>query len=1054
MSKIRVPSRALVPIAAFLTLLALGCGIASAATGPAGLYHGMKWRLVGPFLGGRVEAVAGVPTQPDTYYFGAVVGGVWKTTDSGNTWQPIFDKTPTASIGAIAVAPSDPNVIYVGTGERAPRGDISFGNGVYRSTDAGKTWQHMGLDDTRHIGRILVDPTNPDIVLVAALGHVYGPNEQRGVFRSTDGGQTWTKVLYRNQDTGAIDLAADPRNPRQVYAALWQLRRTPWSLIDGGPGSGLYRSTDGGKTWTPLQGHGLPAGPLGRISVSVSGADGEVVYALINAEKGGLYRSDDGGDTWRLINDDQHLRQRPWYYFGVHADPQNPGKVWVLNFKLNVSTDGGKTFEQVKTPHVDNHAMWIDPRDPDRIIEGNDGGAAVTVNGGKSWSSEENQPTGQFYHVATDDRFPYRIYGAQQDRGSVAIASASRFGPISTHDWYDVAGGESGYVLPAPGNPDVVYAGSYFGNTTRYTLSTGEVQDVTPWPLNPEGQPAANAKYRFSWTSPLAFSPQDPKVLYSGSQYVLESTDAGRSWHPISPDLTRNDRSRQQLSGGPITRDNVGAEYYDVVYTIAPSPVQQGVIWAGTDDGLIQVTRDGGKHWDNVTPRGMPEWATVSLIDASTFDAGTAYAAVNAHQSDDMTPYIYRTYDFGRHWTRITDGIDAPAYVHVVREDPAHKGLLFAGTETGAYVSFDDGGHWDPLQMNLPVTSVRDLAIKDGDLIAATHGRGFWVLDDIAPLEQIAAGTAGRDAAVLFTPGIAIRTNLSSAKGGPDSGSNPPEGALLTYHLPAAAGVATMQIVDAGGTVIRTWTSKARKQDSEADDDEHESRKDDHWLDASAGSHRVNWNLRYDPPTPIRGMKPVFEAGSPVTPEVVPGTYTAELTLDGHTYRQPLTVQLDPRLKATPADLDKQLALMQDIHRDIDSDHRAFNALRDLHDQLERLAERLGEAAGTRDVAARLRSLAAESDDIAGKLVQYKAKAPKWLFMNHPGQINMRLVSLEHSVASANAAPTAQQEAVYAELHQQLQAQLARWTELRTRKIPALNATLGARGVQVISAGG
>lgn len=1029
--------RRLIPFAASLVLLASVCGAATAATGPQALYRGMRWRLVGPFLGGRVEAVAGVPSQPNTFYFGAVVGGVWKTTDAGVTWHPIFDKEPIASIGAIAVAPSDPNVIYVGTGERAPRGDISFGDGVYKSTDAGKTWRHMGLDDTRHIGRIIVDPHNPDIVLVAALGHVYGPNKERGVFRSTNGGKTWVKVLYKNENTGAIDLAADPRNPRIVYAALWQVRRTAWSLEDGGPGSGLYRSTDGGKSWKQLKGHGLPAGIWGRISVSVSGADGDRVYALINARQGGLYRSDDGGGTWKLINHDQHLRQRPWYYFGVHADPNNPGKVWVLNFKLNVSTDGGKTFKQAKTPHVDNHAMWIDPRNSDRIIEGNDGGATITVNGGKSWSSEENQPTGQFYHVATDNRFPFRIYGAQQDRGSIAIASASRFGPITTHNWYNVVGGESGYVLPVPGNPNVVYAGSYFGNTTRYTISTGEVQDVTPWPLNPEGQPAANVKYRFSWTSPLAFLPQDPKVLYAGSQYVLESTDSGRSWQRISPDLTRNDKSKQQLSGGPITKDNVGAEYYDVVYTIAPSPVERGVIWVGTDDGLIQITHDGGKHWENVTPHGMPKWATVSLIDASTFAAGTAYAAVNAHKSDDMKPYIYRTSDYGRHWTRITDGIDSPAYVHAVREDPGHKGLLFAGTETGAYVSFNDGGHWYPLKMNLPVTSVRDFAIRDGDLIAATHGRGFWVLDDIAPLEQIAAGTRALNLPVLFKPGVAIRTNLSRTKGGPDSGSNPPEGASLLYYLPNAAkdGV-TLKIVDSSGAVIHTWTSKAKKHDRQ--------------IEASAGSHRVSWNLRYDPPTPIQGLKPVFEASSPVTPTVVPGTYTAELTVGGHTYRQPVTVKLDPRLKVSAADLRKQLALMLDIHHDIGADHRAFNQLRDVHDQLKRLAKRLGDVARTKAVAAKVRSLAARADDIASKLFQYKARAPKWLFMNYPAQINVRLVSLEYSVASANAAPTAQQEAVFVELHQQLEKQLARWADLRNREIPTLNASLHARGVQVI----
>ena len=1025
-------------LAALLMLAAPVAAHAAAAPGPQPLYQGMRWRLIGPFLGGRVEAVAGVPGDPNTFYFGAVVGGVWKTSDAGNTWHPIFDNEPIASIGAIAVAPSNPDVIYVGTGERAPRGDISFGDGVYKSADGGKTWTHVGLDDTRHIGRILVDPHDPDVVLVAALGHVYGPNAERGVFRSNDGGKTWTKVLYENADTGAIDLAADPHDPRIVYAAMWQVRRTGWSLTDGGPGSGLYRSEDGGRTWRRLHGGGLPAGPLGRISVSVSGADGNRVYALINAKRGGLYRSDDGGATWKLVNGDQQLRQRPWYYFGVHADPRNPDKVWVLNFKLNVSMDGGKTFSRVATPHVDNHAMWIDPDDPQRIIEGNDGGATVTVNGGKSWSSEENQPTGQFYHVATDDRFPYRVYGAQQDRGSIAIASASRFGPITTHDWYDVAGGESGYVVPTPGNPDVVYAGSYFGDTTRYTISTGEVQDVTPWPLNPEGQPASGVKYRFSWTSPLAFSPQHPNTLYAGSQYVLQTTDAGRSWHAISPDLTRNDKSKQRLSGGPVTLDNVGAEYYDVVYTIAPSPVKDGVIWAGTDDGLIQLTRDGGKTWHDVTPRGMPKWASVSLIDASPFATGTAYAAVDAHKSDDMRPYIYRTRDYGRSWTPITRGIEAPAYVHAVREDPRQKGLLFAGTETGAYVSFDDGGRWYPLQLNLPVTSVRDFAVKDGDLVAATHGRGFWILDGIAPLEEIAAGTAAGKT-VLFKPGNAVRTNLSAAQGGPDSGSNPPGGALLYYYFDTPPqGTATLKIVDAAGNVVRSWSTAAKRA----------YRK----LDADAGSHRLAWNLRYDGPTPIAGVKPVFEAGEPVTPTVVPGTYTAALTVAGKTWRQPLTVTLDPRLTATHADLERQLELMLAIQHAIDADHRAFNELYPLQARLVALAQRLAAKGNAGNAEAAAHALAGEADAVAGKLFQYRARAPKWLFMNYPGQINMRLVSLEYSVASANAAPTAQQEAVFRELQEQLRDQLARRDAILDRKLPALNARLRKAGLAPVAA--
>lgn len=991
------------------------------------LYSAMQWRLVGPFLGGRVEAVAGVPGDPTTYYLGAVVGGVWKTADGGHSWQPIFDRQSIASIGAIAVAPSNPNIIYVGTGEPDPRGDISFGNGVYKSTDGGRTWQHLGLADTRHIGRILINPKNPDIVLVAALGHVYGPNTQRGVFRSTDGGKTWTKVLYKNENTGAIDLADDPHNPSVVYAALWQVRRKPWTLINGGPGSGLYRSTDGGRTWTHLTGHGLPKGLLGRISVSVSGADGNRVYALINADKSGLYRSDDGGKTWRLINASQKLRQRPWYYFQVRADPQDKDGVYVLNFKFNHSTDGGETFSQIATPHVDNHALWIDPGNPKRMIEGNDGGATITVNGGETWTTERNQPTGQFYHVATDSRFPYYLYGAQQDRGTVAIVNASRFDGIGPRDWYPVAGGESGYVLPTPGDPNIVYAGSYFGDLTRYNRRTGQIQDVTPWPENTEGEAAAGLKYRFSWTSPLAFSPQDPNVLYAGAQYVLKTTDGGRSWQRISPDLTRNDKSKQQLSGGPITKDNVGAEYYDVVYTIAPSPVTQGVIWAGTDDGLVQLTRDGGKTWHNVTPKGLPKWIEISLIDASHFDAGTAYLAANAHKRDDMRPYIYRTHDYGKTWTKITDGIKAPAYAHVVREDPNHKGLLFAGTETGVYASFDDGGQWQPLQLNLPITSVRDFAIKNGDLIAATHGRGFWILDDISPLEQIQNNMKSQPV-VLFAPAPAVRTSLSGYSR-PQTGENPPSGAIIDYVLnKKPAGEVTLKIIKGQNTVIRTYSSDAKHKHNR--------------LPAKPGAHRIVWNLRYAGPVPIRSATPVFEQGEPTAPEAVPGQYTVELTVAGHTYRQPLTVKLDPRLDVPRHALEAQLNLMLKLRDALSRDHRAFNRIQALRGRLRDLQQHLTNQSDAEQLVKAVSALEAKTADIAVQLFQYHAKAPKTLFMNHPGHLNMKLVSLENSVSRAIAAPTEQQQAVYRKLRTELNQQLSRWQTIKTHKLPAINRLL------------
>lgn len=641
-----------------------GSGPASVASPLAGL----KWRSIGPSRGGRVLAVAGVKQQPAVFYFGSVVGGVWKTKDAGASWQPIFDKEHIASIGAIAVAPSDPNVIYVGTGESALREDISFGDGVYKSTDAGKTWQHMGLSDTRHIGRIIVDPSNPDVVLVAAVGHAYGPNSERGVFRSTDGGKTWQKVLYKNEHTGAVDLSFDPANPRIVYATTWQVQRTPWHLESGGPGTGLYKSTDEGATWKRLTGNGLPEGVWGRLGVSA--AAGDRVYAIIDAKAGGLYRSDDGGEHWSRVSTDARLVERPWYFSAVFADPSNPDVVYVANTGFYRSSDAGASFHMVRAPHGDNHGLWIDPDDSHRMIVGNDGGASVSVNGGDSWSTQLNQPTGQFYHVAADNRFPYDVYGAQQDNESVAVASRADNGPITAHDWYVVGENESGYVVPDPVDPDIVYSGGYDGILTQYNRHTGQFHDVSPRPYDGDGQTASQVQERFTWTAPLVFSPQNPKVMYTGSQHLLRSDDAGMSWTAISPDLTRDDTSKQGTSGGPVSQDNASAEYYDLVYTIAPSPLSAGQIWGGTDDGLIQLTRDGGKSWHNVTPKGLPKWAKVSMIEASHFDAGTAYAAIDAHKLDDFRPYIFITHDYGKSWSEADAGISAPAFLRAVREDP------------------------------------------------------------------------------------------------------------------------------------------------------------------------------------------------------------------------------------------------------------------------------------------------------------------------------------------------------------------------------------------------
>ncbi|HKT26324.1 MAG TPA: hypothetical protein VJR04_17070 [Terriglobales bacterium] len=759
------------------------------------LFKGLSWRLVGPFRGGRVLAVTGSVGEPNTYYFGGVGGGVWKTTDGGITWTPMSDKEKFSSVGAIAVAESDPNVVYVGTGEACIRNNILQGNGMYKSTDAGKTWHFIGLEDTRHIGRLAVHPKNPDIVFVAALGHAYGRNTERGVFRSTDGGKTWQKVLYKDDQTGAIDVVFDPSNPSILYAALWQAYRTPYSMVSGGPGSGLYRSADGGTTWTQIKGNGFPTGVLGRIGVAVS-AEPNRVYALIEADKGGLYRSDDGGEHWRLVNDDHRFRQRAWYYTHVFTDPKNPDVVYILNTGSYRSIDGGKTFTQLATPHGDNHGLWIDPTNPKRLINSNDGGADISTDGGLHWTSQDNQPTAQFYHVIVDDQFPYHIYGSQQDNTSVGIASATNHFGIDRVDWDPVGGCESGYIAPLPKDPNIVYAGCYDGSITEFNKDLGTEREMNAWPLNPMGHGDVDLKYRFQWTAPIVISPHDRNVIYHGAQKVLMTRDRGYHWQEISPDLTRNNPQTEQSSGGPITQDNTSAEYYATVFTIAESPVQAGAIWAGSDDGLVHVTTDGGKSWADVTPKDLPDggdgpifhYARISLIEAGHFNAGTAYVAVDRHESDDWAPYAYKTTDFGKSWKRVNGDLPAGAVVRAVREDPKREGLLYAATEIGVYVSFDDGAHWRSLQRNLPMSSMRDLAVTNRDLVVATHGRAFWVMDDITPLREYQPSQANADV-TLYKPSSAYRFFGGGFGGGGRGaavGQNPPNGAIIYYSLKTA----------------------------------------------------------------------------------------------------------------------------------------------------------------------------------------------------------------------------------------------------------------------------
>ena len=1015
---------------------------------------GMKWRQVGPFRGGRVLAVAGVPGDPNIYYFGAVAGGIFKSTNGGLSWTSTFDHQSISSIGAIAVADSDPNVLYAGSGEACLRGNISYGDGVYKSTDAGRTWKNVGLKDTRHIGAVIIDPRNPDIALVAALGHAWGPNAERGVFRTADGGKTWQKVLYKDDNTGAIDVVFDPHNSNVVYASLWQVRRQPWYFNSGGPGGGLYKSVDGGLTWKQLQGGGLPEGNLGRIGIAVSGADSNRVYALIEAKEGGLYRSNDAGNSWTRVNDDERYRQRAWYFSHVFADPKQVDTVYVLNTGAYRSNDAGKTFELLPAPHGDHHGLWIDPTNPLRLFNSNDGGVTISVDGGKTWTEQNNQPTAQFYHVAVDNHWPYRLYGAQQDNTTVAIASYSDDGVIARQDWYEVGGGESGYISPDPRDPEIVYAGSDGAIITRYDHRTNQLVDVSPYPLDTSGNGANALKYRFQWTEPVFVSAYDSNVIYSAAQNVFKSADQGHSWSAISPDLTRNDKEKQKPSGGDITLDITSVEYYDTVFALAESPLQKGMLWAGTDDGLIHLTRDDGKTWENVTPKAMPEWSMVSIIEASPHDAGTAYAAIDRHKLDDFNPFIYKTHDFGKTWTLINSGIPVGAYVRSVREDPKMKGLLYAGTETGVYFSLDDGAHWQSLQLNLPTTPIHDLAVKDNDLVAATHGRAFWILDDVSPLRQASSAIAADDFH-LYQPATATRLHF------PDNverrrpvGDNPPKGAILYYYLkskPADKEEITIEIADAQGKLVRRL-SNLEENKQEQPPEWPDLEKPANLLTADAGMNRFAWDFRSDGPVQIPGA--FYQGIPPRGPLVLPGTYQVKLTVRGKSQSAPLNVTIDPRIQnqVTNADLQKQLELAQKVQADIDSLHRAVNQIRGLRTNLQTLEKWTAAGSPNSEVIAAAKALDQKMTPVEEKLIEVKMKSTEDT-LRYPDMLNEQYASFNDLIQSFDQTPTAPQLLVFDDLHSRLTAQLAQWQQIQSTEVPALNDLMRKSGVPTLSVG-
>ncbi len=1000
-------------------------------------FRGMKYRAIGPYRGGRSLTAAGIPGDPSTYYFGATGGGVWKSTDGANTWSYVFDKAGAPSIGSIAVAASDSNVVYVGTGEACIRGNIGQGDGVWKSVDAGKTWKNVGLKDSRAIGKVIVNPRNPDIVFVAVLGHPYGPSAERGVFRTTDGGKTWGKVLFKDENTGAIDVAFDPENANILFASLWESRRTPWSLSSGGPGSGIYRSNDGGATWKKLDEHGLPAGPYGRIGLAV-GANSDRVYALIEAKEGGLYRSDDGGDSWDLVNGSHGLVQRAWYYMHVIADPQDANTVYVADVEFFKSTDGGRNFNKVKVPHGDNHGLWIDPKNTKRMIASNDGGVTVSLDGGKSWTREDNQPTAQFYHVITDTRTPYYVYGSQQDNSTIAIASRSDDGAIGAPDWYAVGGGEAGYIAPNPADPNIVYAGDYQGNITRFDRRTNQVKSIAVWPELTDARGAAVLDHRFQWTAPIVTSPFDPNTIYYGGERIFKTSDGGTHWDAISGDLTRNDKSKQQPSGGPITIDDTGTEYYDTVFSIAPSPVAKGLIWAGTDDGLIQVTRDEGKSWSNVTPKDVADWSRISLIEASPHDAGTAYVAIDRHQNDDLAPYIYKTTNYGSTWTRITTGIPDGAFVRAVREDPKKKGLLYAGTERGVFVSFDDGGHWRSLQNNLPLTPVHDLVVKNDDLVLATHGRSFWILDDVSPLRQFADSVAAEEVH-LYKPATAYRVHTGEAPAKLSfDGKNPPNGAVIYFYLKQAPKPETKQevkveILDAAGNVVRSYSSnKSEPLDEPLDPDDKKREKE---IKPEDGLNRFVWDLRYEEANRVPNYY-LWEYGEGAKgPLAVPGNYQVRLTAKGKTQTASFEVKIDPRVTTSQADLEKQFKLQMDLREQLKRVYDAVNQIQDVREQLAGLKKRLVPGDSSKALFNGASALDAKLIAVRDPLINFKITASEDSLAYAPG-IDAKLAFLSMGVAGfADSAPTEAEYQEFDKLKKQTDELLAHWDEVRNADI-------------------
>ncbi|MDC6383731.1 glycosyl hydrolase [Flagellimonas taeanensis] len=993
---------------------------------PKDLYSSLEYRLIGPFRGGRSAAVTGVPGEPNLFYFGATGGGVWKTTDGGRSWENISDGYFGGSIGAVEVAKSDPNVIYVGGGEKTVRGNVSSGYGVWKTEDAGKTWKSVGLENTRHIPRLRVHPTNHNIVYAAVMGDIYKPTKDRGIYKSMDGGASWKQVLFVNDQAGAVDLTFDPNNPRILYASTWRVQRTPYSLSSGGDGSALWKSTDSGETWTEIsKNEGFPKDTLGIIGVTVSPQNSDRVWAIVeNKEKGGLYRSDDGGKKWTLINGDRSLRQRAWYYTRVYADAEDVDKVYVLNVSYHRSTDGGKTFESFNAPHGDHHDLWIAPENSQRMIIGDDGGAQISYDGGETWSTYYNQPTAQFYRVTTDNAFPYRIYVAQQDNSTLRINYRSDDNSIGEDDWEETAGGESAHIAVDPANNDIVYGGSYGGFLTRVNHKNKTVRGINVWPDNPMGYGAEGMKYRFQWNFPIIFSKHDPKKLYTFSNHVHMTTNEGQSWELLSGDLTRNDPAKLVSSGGPITQDNTSVEYYCTIFAANESPLKEGLLWVGSDDGLIHVTKDGGKTWENVTPPNMPEWNMINSIEPSAFDEGTCYVAATRYKLGDFAPYLYKTTDYGKTWAKITNGIEAEHFTRVVREDPKRKGLLYAGTETGMYISFNDGQNWEKFQLNLPIVPITDLTIKDDNLIVATQGRSLWVIDDLTVLHQLNDAKKSANA-ILYHPKDSYRTKGNAARRpSKTEGQNLANGVITHFYLKDIAEKDSISLTytQMNGDTLASFSNYAKEKDKK--------------LEVKKGGNTHVWDTRGKGAERLQGM--ILWWANLNGAKAVPGTYKVHLNVNGEEQSQEFKILPDPRSEASLAEMQEQYDFITDVNETVDRAHQSIKKIRSINGKLDEFVKQYKDNEATKALVEKAKKMKEGFGEIEKALYQTKNQSNQDP-LNFPIRLTNKLGHLNSLVALDDFPPTEQDIAVKNELSAKIKEQLTAFDALVDKEIAAFN---------------